>query len=376
VALRPQLVGAGPLVGAIQADLGISHAVAGLLTTIPVLCMGVFAPIAPFVAARIGTGPAIAASLALIGVFGLGRSAVSDGPIFLGLTFGVGIGMGIAGSLLPVFVKERPTLRAVRGSAAYSSGLQLGSAAAGGLAVPIALALGGWRAALGLFSGITLLLLAPWLALGVLRGPKVLRRIAPNALDFRDGRGWILAAIFAMYGVVYYGLIAWLADAYVEAGWSAAAAGGLIGLLNVAALTGALTIGVVTGRLVSYRVAVAILASAFAAATVGFVELPALAVVFAVVAGYANGALFPLILALPLRITHSSNRVAGLSSVMLGGGYTIAALSPIALGAIRDSTGSFRTSLLGLGLIAIAFAVGVSLVSRWPAPAPEVQAAV
>ena len=46
LALRPQLVGVGPLLPDIQEDLGVSHAVAGLLGTIPVLCMGVFAPAA------------------------------------------------------------------------------------------------------------------------------------------------------------------------------------------------------------------------------------------------------------------------------------------------------------------------------------------
>ena len=42
LALRPQLVGIGPLIPAIQLDLDTSHAVAGLLGTIPVLCMGLF----------------------------------------------------------------------------------------------------------------------------------------------------------------------------------------------------------------------------------------------------------------------------------------------------------------------------------------------
>lgn len=40
LALRPQVVGVGPLIPEIQDDLHTSHAVAGLLGTIPVLCMG------------------------------------------------------------------------------------------------------------------------------------------------------------------------------------------------------------------------------------------------------------------------------------------------------------------------------------------------
>ena len=47
-ATRPQLVGdRAAATGRIQEDLGVSHATVGLLGTIPVLCMGIFAPLGP-----------------------------------------------------------------------------------------------------------------------------------------------------------------------------------------------------------------------------------------------------------------------------------------------------------------------------------------
>ena len=60
IALRPQLVGIGPLLPLVQDDLDVTHAVAGLLGTIPVLCMGLFAPPASFLSGRIGSRRAIA----------------------------------------------------------------------------------------------------------------------------------------------------------------------------------------------------------------------------------------------------------------------------------------------------------------------------
>ncbi len=54
LALRPQIIAAAPLIPSIQADLGISHTVAGLLGSIPVICMGLFAPTAAYVAGWIG----------------------------------------------------------------------------------------------------------------------------------------------------------------------------------------------------------------------------------------------------------------------------------------------------------------------------------
>ena len=52
--LRATLASLPPLVQTIRSDLGLSGAVAGLLTTLPVLCMGVFAPVAQRLAHRIG----------------------------------------------------------------------------------------------------------------------------------------------------------------------------------------------------------------------------------------------------------------------------------------------------------------------------------
>ena len=80
VALRPQLVGAGPLIPDIQDDLDVSHAVAGLVGTIPVLCMGLFAPLAGLVSARWGLRAAMAGCLLAIAAFGLGRAVAPRAP--------------------------------------------------------------------------------------------------------------------------------------------------------------------------------------------------------------------------------------------------------------------------------------------------------
>ena len=52
LAMRPQILAIGPLLPLMREDLGLSAGVAGLLTTIPVLCMGLFAPVGPRLAAR------------------------------------------------------------------------------------------------------------------------------------------------------------------------------------------------------------------------------------------------------------------------------------------------------------------------------------
>src|SRR5512134_1780537 len=73
LAMRPQLVGIGPLLPQIQSDLGVSFGVVGLLTAIPVLLMGLFAPLGPWVAGRIGPRDAVALCMVAIVGFGLLR---------------------------------------------------------------------------------------------------------------------------------------------------------------------------------------------------------------------------------------------------------------------------------------------------------------
>ena len=181
VTLRPQIVGIGPLLPAIQDDLHTTHAVVGLLGTIPVLCMGLFAPPAAFLGARVGTRLAIMWSLLLIGVFGLGRALVPSAALVVLLTWPVGAGMGLAGALVPVAVKEHFPVRPAGPTGLYTTGIQVGSAVSAAIAVPLAAWYGGWRASLAVFSLVTLVLAVVWLVLTRHdRNPRAPRR-APAA---------------------------------------------------------------------------------------------------------------------------------------------------------------------------------------------------
>src|SRR3954452_8223007 len=63
---RPAVVSVSPVLGDLRADTGLSAAMAGLLTTVPVLCFGAFAPFAPRLARRVGLETAVALSLVLL----------------------------------------------------------------------------------------------------------------------------------------------------------------------------------------------------------------------------------------------------------------------------------------------------------------------
>jgi CP family cyanate transporter-like MFS transporter len=357
LALRPQIVGVGPLIPSIQADFNSSHAVVGLLGTIPVLCMGLFAPLAAYLAARIGTRQAMTVGLALIGGFGIIRALGPSVWAVVLLTLPVGIGMGIGNAIAPLAVKERFASRPATGTGVYTTGIQCGSAASAALAVPLAGALGGWRGALIALSVCAVGSLVAWVVLMREEEPHE-RPVSASLprLPWTDGTAWLLVAIFALMGSAYYGLNAWLPDAYIEHGWSDRKAGLLLAVMNMAAIASSFTLPWLSdrhGRRRPWLLTVNIL---FFAGTVGLVAVPAFGFVWAAVAGVAQGGMFALVMTVPLDLEDQPERLGALVALMLGGGYTLAAIAPFAFGAIRDATQSFDAVLwVAAGLIAAQF---------------------
>jgi CP family cyanate transporter-like MFS transporter len=353
LALRPQIVGIGPLLPEIQEDLDISHAVAGLLGTIPVLCMGLFAPPAPFLLGRVGSRLAIGAAIALIGVAGIARALAPQALALILLTFPVGIGIGLAGALMPVAVKERFPHRPALATGIYTTGINTGSALSAAAAVPIAAATGSWRGALVVFSAVTVALAGVWYVQTRGRPAHARTGIRPPKLPLESPVAWTLVTMFALLATGFYGLNSWLPDSYVERGWSDGSAGALLAVLNIAAIPGGLAIAALADRHGSRRFYLVLLAGIQVGSMLGVLLLPGGGWVWVTLFGLANGGLFSLIMTLPLDVADDPARVGAAAAMMLGVGYTLGALSPFVLGVVRDATGTFTGSLwLILGTIA------------------------
>lgn len=362
LALRPQLVGVGPLLPEIQDDLGLQHAVAGLLATIPVLCLGLFAPVAPFLA-PLGTRRVVALCLAAIGAFGLARAVAPGAVSVVALTVPIGVAMALAGAILPVAVKERFAHRPAFATGIYATGIQSGSILAAGVAVPLAHAAGGWRASLAAFSLLAAALLVVWLALAP-HAARDGRPVRPARLPLSSGVVWMIVAVFGLQGILYHGLNAWLPDVYVERGWSEARAGALVAVLNVASIPGSLVLPWFADRRGSRRAYLSSAAAVAVAASLGLVLGPTLGWLWAALAGFSLSALFSLGLTLPLDVADRPSEVGAVAAVTLGVGYVLSALGPLVLGAARDLSGGFETSLWFAVAISAALLVSTVPLSR------------
>jgi MFS transporter, CP family, cyanate transporter len=354
-ALRPAIVGVGPLLGRIQDDFGVSYAVVGLLGTIPVLALGLFAPFAGPLAARLGTGRALTLSLALVAAFSCLRAGMPSIALLLLCTLPLGIGMALGNALLPLIVKERFSDRPLAATSGYSIGMQVGSAVAALCAVPIAQAVGGWRAALAAVGAAACVSAVAW-AMAARRGPAPVHD-APRGprppLPWRSGLAWRLVAMFCLLVIHYYGIGAWLADAYVEHGWSESSAGALAAVFQIAVVPGMLVVGVLGERAGSRRAWMVVNGALMLVGSAMLVVLPDGGFLWATLVGFGGGGLFTVTMALPLDVGNGAAGVGGVITMMLGIGFTVGAAAPLVMGALRDLTGSFTTSLWVVVVVAV-----------------------
>jgi MFS transporter, CP family, cyanate transporter len=360
--LRPQIIAIGPLQPAIQADLDISHSLVGALSAIPILCMGLFAPLGARVARRLGARNALALCAGLVVAFGLLRTFAPSPILILGLTFGIGLGMGLAGPILPRVVRRSLPSHPALGTGAYATGLVVGSLGAAGLAVQLAGPDGDWRRSLALMSLAGLVSLAVWLVLaprdGVTDG-----EAAPPHIAWSHPAGWVLGLLFGLQSVVFYGVAAWLAAIYVDLGWTEAEAAQLVAVFIAVGLIATIALPLVADKVGTRRGQLVASAATTLVGLVGLALVPGPAVLWAVILGLGTGAIFPIVLTLPVDAGGTAGDVAATAARMLLIGYVLSAIGPFALGLARDVTGDFGTSLwllVGLAVLMVVLAAVIT----------------
>ena len=344
--LRTAMASVPPLTESIADDLGLSNTALGALTTLPVLCMGLFAPFAQRIAARLGAAASIELSIASVAVgLALRFAGGATWPLYAG-TFLAGVGIAIGGTLLPGLVKELfPPERAGLVTGLYMLAMMGGAGASSALSVPLEGWLGSWQAALGSWSVLAVVGTLAWVP--VLTGharhraanPEV---VAPARLPWRHLTAWLVAAYLAVQSVEFYSTLAWLAPSYTARGWDPTHAGYLLSVFTAAQLVSGLLAPALTDKIADRRV---LLLSAAVLGLLGQAGLwlapTAAPWVWASVLGFGQGASFALGLVLMVDYASTPAASARLAGMAFLFSYTIASFGPASMGAVRDLSGSF-----------------------------------
>jgi CP family cyanate transporter-like MFS transporter len=345
-ALRLQLAGVGPLIPAIQDELQLDHAVAGLFITVALFAIGLAALAAPWIARQMGPRGALTAALVSVAVLGGLRVMPEAFLLMLALSVPLGIAVGIGSAGLPLAIRAYMPTAPARTTSVYALGLYVGAMAAAATAIPISLALGGWRLSLLSLSLGTLVAAAAWYGLAPRdRQERPAEHDAPRSREswLVPGLGFAVV-VYAIRSAIFQGYSAWLPSMYIENDWNPREAGALLAVLVGAGAVAVLVAGPLADWRGSRRLHLTASALLLLVGAIGLIVLPSLAWLWAVVAGLAVGAQFTVALTLPLDLAPSRGSLAAISAIVVGVGSLVASVTPTALGALRDLVGNFSVS--------------------------------
>lgn len=347
LALRPPFTAVAPLLEDIQQGLGASSSFAGVLTTLPVVCLGAFAFVAPHLRRRFGDERVLVGCLVVLLVGNVLR-AVGPAWTLLAGTVIVGAGIAVANVALPGLIKRDFPDSVALVTAAYTVCLTLGGAIAASVVVPIAGALGSpWRAPLGLLAVPVLIALVIG-AVVLRRGAGVPPRPSSPGLLWRSPLAWQVTVFMGLQSAMAYVVFGWLPSMLQSRGMSPELAGLALGLQAGVQAIGSMLIPVLCRKLRDQRPIVAVLVVFIAIGFSGIVLGPAGAWpwVFTAVLGVAQGGAFGLSLTLFGLRAPDSDTTAALSGMAQGGGYLIAAAGPLLIGLVHEASGGWAVPLV------------------------------
>ncbi|NIF45900.1 CynX/NimT family MFS transporter, partial [Burkholderia sp. Tr-862] len=145
--LRPALAAIGPLLDMIQRATGIGDGAASLLTTIPILLMGLGALNARRLQRVTGIAGGVWLGVALIGFACASRIGAQHAWVLLASACCAGIGIAMVQALLPGFVKAHFATRIGGAMGVYSTSI-MGGAVLASVVAPFAATRWSWLVAL------------------------------------------------------------------------------------------------------------------------------------------------------------------------------------------------------------------------------------
>lgn len=352
--LRPAFSSLGPVLPELMADTGLSKFGASLLSTVPVLCLGVFGPLAPRLARRFGVEWAIVIALAILTV-GTALRGIPTGPgQFVGAVL-AGIAIGIGNVLVPGLIKRDFADRTALIMGVHTMMLCLGGALGAGVAVPLEHLLGGsWAGSLAFWAIPALAAALLWLPHLPRRGANGgMRRFVVRGL-WRDPLAWQLTLFTAFQSAVFYAGVAWLPPIMRARGLDAEDAGLVVSISILVQLISSFAAPALATRGRDQRLPALAFEAVMGVGLLGVLYAPLSTVwVWSVVLGLGQGAVFALALTMIVLRARDSHVAAELSSMVQSVGYTVASLGSLAAGLVYGQA-SGREAVAGLFVVLIA----------------------
>ncbi|MFF7291274.1 CynX/NimT family MFS transporter [Microbacterium sp. NPDC008134] len=392
--LRSAVASLSPVIDHIARDFPVSPVIVGLIGAAPPVCFAVFGLVTPLVERRLGLERVAVAALALMSLGLLLRGFAGDSTSLLAATVVVFAGVGAGNVLLPPLVKKYFPDRLGVMMTLYSTMMAVSTFVPPLVAVPVADSLG-WRVSLGLWGGFAVLALLPWIALliaergratasapvvdvvldptdgvddltdaaAVATGPIATVPASPRVFGrlWRMPLPWALALVFGTSSTMAYVAFAWLPTMLVDiAGVTPATAGFLLSLFALAGLPCGLLVPILVVRFQATRPLFLFAVSMGVIGLGGLLLAPTVApALWAIIYGL-TAILFPLSLVLLSIRARTPESAVALSGFVQSIGYAIAAVFPLLIGLLHETTGGWQVPLLVvIGVLVVSIPAGL-----------------
>lgn len=377
--LRPAVTAVPPILSQIGSQLGYSPVAVTLLTTAPVLCFGVFSPLATRMGRRLGDERALGIAIAVVAAGLGGRALFPSGGFFAG-TVAAAAGIACMNVLLSSLVKRRMPNHVGALLGGYLALLYIGAIVSSATSVPlyraggkdISLAVGVW--ALPAVAAVVCWLpqlghrnrgtpspgtpgSGGWTVPrpgGVRSSPTgPTSPTSPNSLPAvplaRRLLAWQVTGFMGLQSLTYYALVSFLPELFRSRGMSASGAGLVNTVLSVGGLLTALVAPVVVQRFDIARPLLVSSCTLGLLGTVGALVVPlgaALPLMFCL--GMSQGVSFALALYFIMARAQTPAVAGALSGMAQGVGYIVASFGPLSMGLLHDATGSWNQPIATL----------------------------
>ncbi|MDY7044962.1 MFS transporter [Virgibacillus sp. M23] len=353
--LRAPLTSVGSLISYIRDDLGISNALAGTITTLPLLAFALVSPFAPKIANRIGIEWTIFISITLLTIGIIIRSLFGSIFLFSG-TILIGLAIAIGNVLLPGLIKMNFPLKIGLMTGIYAVFMNVFGALGSGLGVPIS-SIGdiGWHGSLavwGILSFIALLFWIPQLQKQNKSDPTTSATPQAEGSIWKSTLAWCITLFMGLQSLIFYTLITWLPEILQSHGFSSDSAGWMLFLMQFAIIPVTFIIPVIAEQMNDQKLLASITAILFMIGIGGLFSgiIPVL-VISVIFIGIAGGSAFSLSMMFFSLRTSNGQQAAEMSGMAQSFGYLLAALGPVLIGALHDLTNGWQVPLIMLFII-------------------------
>jgi len=367
VNLRPGITSLAPLIERIAQELSLSRGFISLTTALPVLCMGLLAPLAPRLAVRLGLERTITLCLGAIALALVLRLVSHSSTILVGSAVLLGAAIAIAGPLLSGFIKRHFAGRMGQVLAWYSLSMAVGGAIGVVLTMPVTQLFGNdWSYGLAIWAVPAVLAVVIWCCLPKQHAEPLSQEDASAGLPWREGRAWLISAYFALQAGLFYAVATWTVARYQEAGLSAMHSNTLFSLAMLMGLPSSFVLPMLVQRFNRYLLMVGC-GSLTLVSLVMITFAPTFIPEFwALTLGFGMSGSFALSLLLPIYEAGSPMAVSRWTAMMLGSGYSVACLSPVLSGLARDLSGTYQVPFLVLTGMAVVMVLLAWLMRKGP----------